>query len=563
MAKYRILTLYLMFAGLFYACQTPVIENLQTENLRLDYCDKEGVQQLCLSWKMNAATPRGLNQQAYRILIASRPELLEQASADLWDSGKITCEMNYDIPYCGKTLQRDSSYYAKIMIWTNQGKSPWSKQQNLVLPAPGQLLPAAAAINRFDTYDLKLSDLVQSFKTVALEKYRNQTEALENFSVGQCWAESYILDNRMLCLRWMDQLFNAQAEDGSLPLSSQQQPDAIFDLAQVLYVQYDETSHLKKHFPAMEKWLAYLWKDYGREDYILAANGEGHTMLPAEEYCLGETNYVTSAALISTASFYRFCVLMQGFSANLQYQDKAVYYAEWADKLRKAYNSRFFNKEKLYYENNTLTANLLSLSLGLCEENTAESVFRQIEQSIAIEHYGKAACGDMGKQHLYRTLSTWGRADLCYRIGVELQEAEGDFVLWFFEHLCGLKSREAGFRSFSLDAVFPPGIYFAKTRMETRRGIISSSWIKTADDFVWQVIVPVNTKARLRYPAAEVKDIYDDGRVVDQIEDIQILGLENGNVIMELASGDYFFSSKLANIKPGIRKNDEYFISNP
>jgi alpha-L-rhamnosidase len=95
--------------------------------------------------------------------------------------------------------------------------------------------------------------------------------------------------------------------------------------------------------------------------------------------------------------------------------------------------------------------------------------------------------------------------------------------------------------------------------METRGGIISSSWIKTFDEFVWQVIVPVNTRARLRYPAAAAKDIYDDGRVIDQVEGIQILGRENGNILMELGSGDYFFSSKLADIKPGPRK----FISNP
>lgn len=554
MARYRIFTLYLLFTGLFYACQSPVIENLQVENLRPDYCDKEGDQQLCLSWTMNAATPRGLNQQAYRILISTSPEQLEQNTADLWDSGKVTYQKNYDISYGGKPLQRDSVYYAKVMIWTNQGKSPWSKQQNLVLPAEGDILPVTAAINRFDTYDLKLNDLIQTYKTATLEKYKNQAEAIENMSAGQCWAESYMLDNRKLYLRWMDCLVAGQAEDGSLHLSEQQGPHEIFDLAHLLLIQYDETIHLQKYFPALEKWLAFLWKNYGSQDFIMTANGEGRTMLPAEQCSLDGKEYITSAALISTACFYRLCVLMETISAHLQYQDKAARYADWADKLYKAYNSRFFNAEERYYENNTPTANLLSLSLGLCEDSQAESVFRQIEQSIAIEHYGKAACGDIGKQHLYRTLSAWGRADLSYRLGAELQEAEGDFILWFFEHLCGLKSLEAGFSCFSLDAVFPPGIYFAKTRMETRRGIISSSWIKTADDFVWQVIVPVNTTARLRYPAAEAKDIFDDGRVLDQVEGVQILGLENGNVIMELASGDYYFSSKLADIKPGLQK---------
>ncbi len=80
-------------------------------------------------------------------------------------------------------------------------------------------------------------------------------------------------------------------------------------------------------------------------------------------------------------------------------------------------------------------------------------------------------------------------------------------------------------------------------------------------NFVWQVIVPVNTRARLRYPAAAVKDIYDDGRVVDQVEGINF-GRENGNILMELGSGDYFFSSKLADIKPGPRRTMNDLESN-
>ncbi|MCK9300822.1 MAG: hypothetical protein M0P23_05530 [Bacteroidales bacterium] len=557
MPKYRKFIFSLLLTGLFCACQSPVIESLKLENLRLDSYEKEGARQVSLSWTMNAMTPRGINQEAYRILIASRPELLEKNAADLWDSGKVSAAKSYNIPYLGRPLQSDSSYYAKIMLWTNQGRSPWSETQNLVLPADRQVFSEPETVNRFDTYDLKLSNLVEAYKKATLEKYKKQTEVFVNMEAGQSWAESYMLDNRKLYLQWMDQIAAAQDEEGCLPMSVQIQPQAFLEVAQMLYRQYDETSQLKKHYSVMEKWLAYLWNNYGSDDYIMTANREAHYMLPAEEYSLNGKIYSTSAALISTAIFYRMCVIMEGFSTGLNYPDKTIYYADWADNLREAYNKQFYNSENQHYENNTLTANLVSLSLGLCEEKQAEKVFRHIEQSVAIEHKGKAACGDLGKQYLYRTLSAWGRADLTYRLASELKEVEGDFILWFFEHLCGLKSLESGFSHFSLDAVFPPGIYFAKTRMETRNGAISSSWIKTADDFVWQVIVPVNTKARFRYPAADIKDIYDDGRLIDQVEGVHILGLENGNVIMELVSGDYYFSGKLARIKPGIRKIKE------
>lgn len=78
MPKYRKFIFSLLLTGLFCACQSPVIESLKLENLRLDSYEKEGARQVSLSWTMNAMTPRGINQEAYRILIASRPELLKK-----------------------------------------------------------------------------------------------------------------------------------------------------------------------------------------------------------------------------------------------------------------------------------------------------------------------------------------------------------------------------------------------------------------------------------------------------------------------------------------------------
>ncbi len=57
---------------------------------------------------------------------------------------------------------------------------------------------------------------------------------------------------------------------------------------------------------------------------------------------------------------------MQKFSLTYSIGIKPLIIDWAAGKLRKAYNDRFFNEEKQYYENNTPTANLLSLSLGFC-----------------------------------------------------------------------------------------------------------------------------------------------------------------------------------------------------
>ena len=58
-----------------------------------------------LSWVVDADGARGAGQSAYRILVATTPELLTPGKADLWDSGKQESNATLGIEYAGKTLK--------------------------------------------------------------------------------------------------------------------------------------------------------------------------------------------------------------------------------------------------------------------------------------------------------------------------------------------------------------------------------------------------------------------------------------------------------------------------
>src|SRR5690606_7297038 len=53
------------------------------------------------SW-ISKSEERGVTQSAYRILVASSKEKLEENKGDLWDSGKIASDQSLYIPYEGK-----------------------------------------------------------------------------------------------------------------------------------------------------------------------------------------------------------------------------------------------------------------------------------------------------------------------------------------------------------------------------------------------------------------------------------------------------------------------------
>lgn len=82
-----------------------------------------------LSWKIKPTNPdeRNVSQTAYHVLVASKPELLEQDQGDLWDSGKTKTSQSVLIPYAGSKLTSRQQCYWKVRVWDqDQQPSPWS-----------------------------------------------------------------------------------------------------------------------------------------------------------------------------------------------------------------------------------------------------------------------------------------------------------------------------------------------------------------------------------------------------------------------------------------------------
>ncbi|HEX2838642.1 MAG TPA: hypothetical protein VHN77_10990, partial [Phycisphaerales bacterium] len=70
---------------------------------------------------------RAQSQSAYRVLVASTPELLAAGTGDLWDSGKVTSSATAHIAYAGAPLRSTQRCFWKVMAWDKNGTpGPWS-----------------------------------------------------------------------------------------------------------------------------------------------------------------------------------------------------------------------------------------------------------------------------------------------------------------------------------------------------------------------------------------------------------------------------------------------------
>lgn len=112
--------------------------DLIATHLRVEYVDNPigiDVQSPRLSWRVESEA-KGAKQTAYRILVASSPQILEQGIGDLWDSGRIDSDQTLFVPYAGRPLQSRTQCYWKVRVWDNgsdettkqdQGTSNWSQ----------------------------------------------------------------------------------------------------------------------------------------------------------------------------------------------------------------------------------------------------------------------------------------------------------------------------------------------------------------------------------------------------------------------------------------------------
>ena len=102
---------------------------LRVVDLKCEYSvDPLGVDvpQPRLFWRL-VSEENGQRQTAFRILVASSPEILEQDKGDLWNSGKITTDQTTHVPYAGERLRSSQQVFWKVRAWDRDGDAgEWS-----------------------------------------------------------------------------------------------------------------------------------------------------------------------------------------------------------------------------------------------------------------------------------------------------------------------------------------------------------------------------------------------------------------------------------------------------
>ncbi|WP_435138347.1 family 78 glycoside hydrolase catalytic domain [Formosa sp. A9] len=415
---------------------------------------------------------------------------------------------------------------------------------------------------------------------------RNERQPWLGDRTTGAYGESFIFNNQTLYAKWLDDIKYSQTLDGGIPDVAPAfwryygdgvtWQGAYLKVADMLYTQFGDEKVIKDHYPYMKKWILYMEANYLKND-LMTKDKYGDWCVPPESLEIirsKDPKRLTDGEVLSSAFYYHLLQIMQKFARiSGAHQDDVVYYNALANRVKKAFNAKYFNKENYSYANNTVTANVLPLAFNMVPDHLENKVFENMTQQIEVEKDGHISTGVVGTQFLMRTLSRFGRGDLAYKLASnktypswgymvengattiwELWNGNtanpemnsqnhvmllGDLMIWYYENIAGIKSNpeNPGFKEIIMKPDFEAGLSFVNASYQSHYGLIKSHWKKSRRHTDWQIEIPANSSAKVYIPTTASNKIKLNSKALDA-SDYRI-ETEDNFTVLYLDSGNY------------------------
>jgi len=230
------------------------------------------------------------------------------------------------------------------------------------------------------------------------------------------------------------------------------------------------------------------------------------------------------------------------------------------------------------------TPNVLSLFLNMVPEDKREAVLKNLVDDITIIHSNHLNTGIVGTRYILDVLTRYERVDLAYKLltqttypswGYMVREGAttiwerwedftgagmnshnhimyGSVDAWLYKVLAGINIDPVGpgFQRIIIKPYVVDDLKYVSASLKTIRGIIFSSWRKQGDSLILNVILPVNSQAKVSIPKMGLENIMieESGKVIwkNNLYVDGVAGITGGNeeetyVTFDVGSGSYSF----------------------
>jgi len=402
--------------------------------------------------------------------------------------------------------------------------------------------------------------------------------------------EAYLFRNNALYAKWVQDMADAQRDDGAVPdvcpaywplyNDSVTWPGCIAIIPGALLDQDADRRLLERAYPAIARWLDHQVSMV--KDNISARDTYADWCEPPESPALIHSKdpaRKTAGPILATAYLYHCLRLGARYARVLGIPEDEKRFDARADGLRQGLNDRFYKKDLAQYDNGSATSSILPLAFDMVPAGERPRVMAHLVDKIMRDNNGHGSHGLVGGQWVNRVLTRDGHGDVAYTMATqttypslgymvthgattiwELWNGDtadpamnsgnhvmlvGDLITWLYEDVAGIAPDEdrPAFRHILMRPTPVGDLKSVKASYRSLYGLISSEWKRDGAAFSLDVTVPANATATVYVPANDVATVTESGKPATQADGVRFLRQEGGAAAFEIGSGAYHFRS--------------------
>jgi alpha-L-rhamnosidase len=404
--------------------------------------------------------------------------------------------------------------------------------------------------------------------------------------------EAYIFRNNALYAKWVQDMADAQREDGAVPdvcpaywplyNDGVTWPSAIAIIPGALLDQDADRSLVARAYPAIARWLNH---------HIGLIQGDISTRDTYADWCeppespelihSKDPARKTAGPILATTYLFHCLQLGSRYARILGMPEDERRFAAEADRLMRGLNVRFYRKDLAQYDNGSATSFILPLAFDMVAQGERNRVMAHLVEKITKENGGHGSHGLVGGQWVNRVLTRYGHGDVAYLMATqttypslgymvergattiwELWNGDtadpsmnsgnhvmlvGDLVTWLYEDVAGIApdEDEPGFHHVLMRPTPVGDLKSARASHRSAYGLISSEWKRDGAALSLDVTVPANSTATVYVPSDDAAAVTESAGPAAQAEGVRFLRSEGAAAVFEIGSGTYHFKSRL------------------
>lgn len=355
-------------------------------------------------------------------------------------------------------------------------------------------------------------------------------------------AEDYLYNYDMAGFfeKWLVDVQDNQKPDGSVPDITPahiREPDSLFwpswqnpypTLVWDLYQHYGDQEVLVDHYASVKQ-LANYFSAAAKTDGLVADEPLGDHMEPQADGTSRKSAQHTPQGLTANAHYYSSVLTVARIAEVLGHSEDARAYSKRAQRIKEAFNRRFFNSATNQYGSGSQTSNALPLSLGLVPPEKVAAVVKNLVDDVVRQHDTHLTTGIIGTNAVVQVLPQHEAAEVMYRLATQAtypslgeQVMKGatavcesyecapwlsqnmkmfaSFDKFFYCNLAGIAPVSPGYRRIRIQPQPVGDLKNVSASLNTVRGAIRVDWNKTNTFYDLKVAIPAGAQADIAVP---------------------------------------------------------------